>query len=299
MLLTISPATPEDRPAACRVLFAHAAFAAAAAARLEALFAAGDLDPAGLVVAKDGDAVRGAMFAYRLGGGLAAVWLPVADDDATRDALVAGALAWVRTEPTGIIQAVVRQPEMPRTPPLVRAGFRHVTRLSFLTRDLSPPPPKPRTALRFVPVAEPTPAFADLLVRTYDGSLDVPELNGRRAGADILAGYLADTADRPPRWWRIDRDGDPVGVLLLATTDDPATTELTYLGVLPPHRGRGYGRQALEFVLTEVAATNGRTVALSVDVRNEPALRLYRGKNFRESDLREVFLCIPDGHRAK
>lgn len=285
MPLIVRPASAADLPAACRALFARSAFADVAADRFRQMITGGEIDPAGVILAADGDAVCGAMFAFRLGGGQAAVWPPAADDPPTEDALVAGACEWVCREPTSVIQAIVRPVEVPRTPPLVRAGFRRVTRLAYLARAAAPSVP-PSGELQFHPVAAVTPSLAELLVRTYQGTLDVPELNGRRTGEDVLAGYQA-AADRPPRWWRIDHAGEAVGLLLLSPTDERAT-ELTYLGLVPAARGRGWGRQALRFALAAAG-----DVVLNVDARNEPALRLYRAAGFREYDRREVFLFFP------
>ncbi len=288
MPLLVTSASADDLPSACRALFAPSAFVDLAAARFQEMLARGELDAAGVIVVKDGAAVRGAIFAYRLGGGQAAVWLPSATDPETQDALMAGVLAWLHREPTAVIQALVRPAELPRTPPLVRAGFRHITRLAYLTRTASPVPP-PLGTLRFHPVVAVTPAFAALLTRTYEGTLDVPELNGRRTGEDILTGYLAECDGQPPMWWQVDRDGTAVGLLLLSRTDDPRTTELTYLGLVPEARGRGVGREVLQFAL----ARTDLDVVLNVDIRNDPALRLYRAADFHEYDCREVFLLFP------
>ncbi|QEL15331.1 GNAT family N-acetyltransferase [Limnoglobus roseus] len=284
-----TPASADERPQACRVLFAHTAFADLAADRFQEMISRGELDPAGLIVAKAGGTICGAIFAYRIGGGQAAIWLPSATDVKMQDVLVAGVVDWIRREPTNVIQAIVRQAELPRTPPLVRAGFQNVTRLVFLTREASPCQ-SPRGRLQFHAETVVTPSFAELLTRTYDGTLDVPELNGRRTGEDILAGYLAACESHPPQWWWVERDGESVGVLLLSPTDDPRTTELTYLGLVPEFRGQGLGREVLRFAL---AAAGRRSVCLNVDERNEPALRLYRAANFYEFDRREVFLLFP------
>jgi ribosomal protein S18 acetylase RimI-like enzyme len=51
------------------------------------------------------------------------------------------------------------------------------------------------------------------------------------------------------------------------------------------------GATALAFA-NEIAARYGyRTVSISVDARNEPALRLYRRHRFEETGRQEVFLA--------
>src|SRR5262245_47330602 len=82
MRLTVSPATPGEQAAACRVLFGHHAGPDRdqRAARCRDLLASGELDPAGLFVARDGHgAVRGAALVQPLPGALGLAWPPRAE----------------------------------------------------------------------------------------------------------------------------------------------------------------------------------------------------------------------------
>lgn len=294
MTLAIQSATADELSDACRALFAHGEHAALAARRFLAMFAEGELDPRGLLVAKDGDAIRGTIFTYRLGGAQAALWLPVAPDDATRDALVAGALAWIHREPTKVIQTLIREPERSRTDALVRAGFRYITQLAFLSRTCSPEDAKfvPKR-LHFRPVSQLDGEFADVLMQTFDGTLDVPELNGTRSTDEVLAGYRRVAGDEPPLYWMIECERATVGVLMLTPHSDDPTIELTYVGLVPSARGRGLGREAVDFALARAANSARHSVQLNVDVRNEPALGIYRDRMFRTDDLRDVYLLLP------
>lgn len=297
--VTVSPAAPADRVAAARMLFADAPDPDAAAAGFLAQLADGDADPAGLFAARHAASGRlaGAIYAYLIGGRQGAVGPPAVPDGpdrtAVEDSLVRAALDWFRAEQVQVAQAVLRAAERPRAAALERDGFRHVTRLVFLGRDLAPDDPAPADSpLTFRPVPGPTAAFADALLATYDGTLDCPELNGTRPGDEILAGYLAASPVRPPLWWLAEDGATPVGVLLLAPRDDGPAAELTYLGLIPSARGLGLGRHLLRFALRQAAARGCSRLLLSVDERNEPALRLYRGHGFRPFDRRDVFLLL-------
>jgi ribosomal protein S18 acetylase RimI-like enzyme len=271
------------------------------------MVARGELDPKDLFVARRDGAVIGAVFASRVPGGVAVVWPPRAggDDPAIEDQLVAVALAHV----TGakVIQAFLPPEEAGRAAPLLRAGFRHATRVWEMvgppgsgepgcespgrTRSgESSPPADARPALtqpgsRRVEIAvyrdcDPS-TFHATLVRAHDESLDCPELHGRLTPDEVLAGYR-DTAPDPGGWWLAVADDQPAGVLLMNGN------ELTFLGVVPEWRGKGVGRRLLEMAL---ARTSGLT--LVVDARNAPAIRLYRSAGLAFVGAREVFLYFP------
>ncbi len=301
----VRAADPADRPAACRALFAHLPEADRdrRADRALELLASGEFDPAGLLVVKSDGRVVGAAL-YQLHPGAAAVtWPPGVgpgpDRDATEDALAQAVVGRFRAAGVKQAQTLLPPADRARARPLERAGFRHVTRLAYLCRPLAgadaPPPFDPdRSPLRFTPAAEPTAAFADTLMATYDGTLDCPELNGDRTAAEVLAGHRAAAAD-PPDWSLASAGAEPVGVVLLGPGPRPGVAELSYLGLVRSARGKGLGRELLRFALARAAASAAGWLTLSVDVRNAPALRLYRGHGFREYDLQDVFLWHPGG----
>ncbi|MBL8866469.1 MAG: GNAT family N-acetyltransferase [Planctomycetia bacterium] len=292
MALVVASAGAKDRTAACRALFASGLHAELAARRFAGLFESGVLDPDGLIVATDAGAIRGAMLSYRIGGAQAAVWPPAADDSAIQDALVAGALAWIGREPTKVIQSLVRSVERPRAAALERAGFRAITSLAFLSRECRGADANHRPErLHLRPMAAYDDAFVTMLLRTYDGTLDVPELNGTRTPEEILAGYHANGPS--VRWW-LEWEGETVGLLLLGVPSDDPTVELSYVGLVPEARSRGLGREAIDIALAEAARLARQAVQLNVDVRNEPALRIYRDRFFRTDDLRELYLRVSE-----
>ena len=53
-------------------------------------------------------------------------------------------------------------------------------------------------------------------------------------------------------------------------------------GVLPPYRGRGYGRQILAQTIREIRATGQQNIVLEVATENKNALSLYESCGFQE-----------------
>ena len=139
--------------------------------------------------------------------------------------------------------------------------------------------------------------FRVAVARSYESSLDCPELSGRREIEDVIAGHKAAGEFRPSLWrvlLREDGGGHvtPAGVLLLSGLGVAGTAgvELVYLGLTPEARGRGFGERLLSVAQAAAAATHGGTLALAVDARNTPALRLYRQGGLRQVQTRQAFL---------
>jgi ribosomal protein S18 acetylase RimI-like enzyme len=143
--------------------------------------------------------------------------------------------------------------------------------------------PRSATASRltFVPYPACDPAeFDRTLLRAHDDSLDCPELHGVRSPDEVLAGYRDCAPDRS-RWWLARLGAEPVGVLVLGPGD------LSFVGVLPEHRGHGIGR-----ALVEAAVSWHPDLSLIVDDRNIPAIALYRSLGFEAVGSRDVFICL-------
>jgi ribosomal protein S18 acetylase RimI-like enzyme len=260
----------------------------------------GEVDPAGLFVAQDdGGAVRGAMLVQPLPGALGLAWPPRAepgrDQAATEAALAAAACGWLRSRGVKVCQSFAPEAERADMAPLERAGFRRVTRVVHLRREIDSgrdafdPRGSPLTVEAFTPDAEAE--FTAALLATHDGSLDCPELTGTRTPAELLDAFRGPLTMRPPWWYLARHVGEPVGVVLFEAGTDPGVLELSYLGLAPAARGRGWAGWLVRFAVGLAARDGDRALNLSVDARNEPALRLYRGHGFREYDRRDVYLA--------
>ena len=105
------------------------------------MVARGELNPADLLVARRDGELVGAVFASRLPGGVAVIWPPqaVGHDAVIEDELTAAALEHV----VGVkaVQTFLPPEEVGRAGPLLRAGFRHVTRVWQMRLPLAATPP--------------------------------------------------------------------------------------------------------------------------------------------------------------
>lgn len=75
-------------------------------------------------------------------------------------------------------------------------------------------------------------------------------------------------------------DGQPIGTI--RTTFYDSTIYITGFGVLPPHRGRGYGRQILLQIVDLLVGERWPRVHIEVDADNRNALGLYLACGFKE-----------------
>jgi ribosomal protein S18 acetylase RimI-like enzyme len=247
------------------------------------LAARGELNASDVLVARRDGAIIGAVFASRVPGGVAIVWPPRAVDGApaVEDELANAALKHVAG--AKVVQSFLPPEESGRATPLLRVGFRHVTRVWQMTaRRVRVERFTAASGLTEVGYLNYDPStFHATLVRAHDDSLDCPELHGLLSQDEMLAGYR-DSAPDGSGWWLAVADNRPAGVLLLNGN------EVTFLGVVPEWRGRGVGRRLLGLALERA---DGLT--LIVDARNTPAIRLYQSAGLEFVGAREVFLYFP------
>jgi ribosomal protein S18 acetylase RimI-like enzyme len=209
------------------------------------------------------------------------------------DVLVRAALARCRRAGGKLAQAIVPTQDAGRAAPLVRQGFARVTRLGYLEHNLRDLPPETQQpeAVRFESFSPANEAqFRQALQRSYAGTLDCPELNGVRTIDEVLGGYRGKGPFRPERWWLVVADGQPAGVVLLTDLPEGPAWDLSYVGIVPEQRRRGLGRCATGRVLHAAHSAGVAAVLLAVDMRNEPARRLYRSLGFVETAERDVYL---------
>ena len=121
----------------------------------------------------------------------------------------------------------------------------------------------------------------------------MPELEGARGLEDILAGHRAAGLFVPGRWQLGRLAGEPEAAAVLLLTEVPGRDawEVVYLGITPAARGRGLGRAVIRHAL-EAARSHAPILELAVDLRNTPAVRLYRSTGFQPRDRRAVHLAV-------
>lgn len=257
-----------------------------------------------LLIALRAGRLEGVVLLQRLAGLGGAVWPPRVRPGWGRaelaGRLVGAAVEGLRAEGARVVQSLVG-PGGPRTAlaDLNRGGLPHVTDLLTLGRLTEPPlDPRPGTpALVWSAFAdEPRHAFDAALAATYEGSRDMPELEGLRRLDDLISGQRAAGRFDPALWLlgRLPGEPDAAAVLLLADVPERELVEVVYLGLTPPARGRGLGRATLAQALDRARPLRA-LLELAVDVRNGPALRLYRDAGFRNLERRAVHLRVLEG----
>jgi len=136
--------------------------------------------------------------------------------------------------------------------------------------------------------------FKDIILASYQDTLDCPGLVGLRHIDDILAGHMAVGVFKPELWFALHAHGEPVAVMLLNLASHGAVMELVYLGVAPGWRGRGVGRKLLAHGLGLASQYGATSMALAVDRINKPALHLYRSMHFTSTSRRQAMIYVLD-----
>jgi ribosomal protein S18 acetylase RimI-like enzyme len=256
----------------------------------------GELSPQGLFIVRGLIGLRGALLCLPVPGGTALVWPPGAVEEQCsqlEDGLLLHAFTWLRQRGVKLVQTLLAPEESSLAEPLLRNGFAAVTRLWYMRHDLSLPINYLNVPARLDYQAyDGDPLFPQTLLRTYEGTLDCPEVNGIRSIDEVLEGHRAQGKHDPDRWWLVRDRRVPVGVLMLTEMPESGDWEVAYMGVTPEARRRGYGRQMLLQALIEARTAEAPAVTLSVDARNKPAWNLYRSLGFESYDQRVVYLAI-------
>jgi ribosomal protein S18 acetylase RimI-like enzyme len=249
----------------------------------------GVLDPEGIWVARSAKQIVGVQVCVPLPGAASLFWLP-AGDDASVDLVVQAGLRWARKIGCKIAQAIANPAELIGAEPLIRNGFRPTTRMHQLAHGFNNLRDESLPALRYENYCSSLrPLFAATLERTYEATLDCPELNGIRTIDEILAGHQGQAKFHPQLWWLSFHDATPIGVVMLVELCDGAW-ELAYLGIVPEFRQRGFGRAMTLHALHALRNQAAVRLLLAVDARNTPALRLYEALGFVEIEANDVLL---------
>jgi mycothiol synthase len=267
------------------------------AERCRDVFAVGDYDPEGLFVAKNaaGD-ISGVALVQVLPGALGLAWPPRGESCEIEDNLTQVACDWLRESGVKVCQAFGTSLERSGMAPLERNGFKCVTQLVYLRRDVdldSGWDIEPQLHVNCSPgTGSLTQEQQDALLASQEDTLDCPELNGLRTPEEVLSSYFPGNQSNNCWWLTNGVEDKPVGVLLFDKGPEPSVLELSYLGLIPSARGRGLGGTALAHA-NRIAGESGYCfVSVTVDARNEPALRLYQRYGFVETERRDVYLAV-------
>jgi mycothiol synthase len=176
-----------------------------------------------------------------------------------------------------------------------QADFELVASLIFMENDLARAWPKDALSpqVEWVSYSQDKHLlFANTIEGSYIESLDCGSLNGLRNMDDILASHRAVGRFDPQLWQIATVNGQAIGAILLACLPDRWSFEVVYMGLLKSWRGRGYGSVLLKHALEISRERAGTALALTVDVRNAPAIKLYERFNFQENFRRDAWIKI-------
>ncbi len=134
--------------------------------------------------------------------------------------------------------------------------------------------------------------LAQVIAATYEGSLDCPKLSGLRKHADVLESHRASGIFSPSSWWIVYRNGEPAGCILMNESAAGDSAEITYVGVVPAHRGYGLARAMLQKVALSARQRGQTAVTLAVDAGNTYARRVYDALGFRFTDRRLAYAML-------
>ncbi len=300
--MTIDPeaARPDEWPAAFRLLFRHVSDDErdTRVANVLRLVERGQLNAQGVFVLRSAEGLVGVMVCQALPGAMALVWPPQCSGGVEQiereNRLLHHAAGWLRSRGVKLAQSLFPPDGIVGADSLERNGFVHITHLAYLRHTLVVPPHCLATPerLEFATVEADPERFATTLIRSYEGTLDCPEINDVRTVEEILEGHRSQGIYDAQRWWLGMDASRPVGVLLSVQTAETGEWDVAYVGIVPEARGRGFGRELMLKVLFEARAADVPAVTLSVDGRNHPAQKLYRYLGFETFDRREVYLAI-------
>jgi mycothiol synthase len=191
-----------------------------------------------------------------------------------------------------IAQMLLETDHGPAADLLIACGFRHASNLLYLVSvQGSFPTSLPHDGLEFALYsADERQRLARLVERSYEGSLDCPEVDGLRRIDDVLDGYQATGEFDPTRWFIVRQRQSDIGCLLLADHPQFAQWELIYMGLIPEARGRGWGVAMVRHAQWLTGQAGRKRLVLAVDAANAPALAVYASAGFVAWDHRSVYL---------
>jgi ribosomal protein S18 acetylase RimI-like enzyme len=255
-------------------------------------------DESGLFAAWRRDLLVAATWVQVLPGRVASFWPPRCaggDNGEARGLLTVAAMEFADRQDTRFTQALVDACDPRDQALLQRCGFRELAELLFMAcRRERFPQWRPEGPLDFVDVGEAqTPVARRLLGRTYEGSLDCPQIDGLRTPEEAIEGYRAQGDGS--HWCIVRCASADVGCHFLADFPDNDQMELVYMGLAPEYRGRGWGRLIVEEALWRARAAGRSRMVLAVDRRNAPAVRMYEMAGFETWASRMAWYRLPHG----
>jgi ribosomal protein S18 acetylase RimI-like enzyme len=255
-----------------------------------------------VLLAQNGDTPAGGLLAKLRPGRTAFVWPPVVVASRIAAQVADDLLIEVcrRLDAAGVLlaQALLERSDFVGRETFVRNGFPHLTNLALLARSLDDPLPARSDLVWDCRAYTPDDRmrFANLLERTFVGSLDCAELRGALRGDETLALHQASGEFDPRFWLRFEVGACDVGLVLMNPHPELNSCELSYIGVVPEFRGQGFGGEMLIEALHLAKNAGFSEVFLAVDEQNHFARTTYHRLGFRVRESRAVYLRAHPEH---
>lgn len=295
-----------DRAPALRLLFASepADMAEARVAAAIAWHDSGAFDLTGLVVCRSLSRVIGAGLAVATPGRGVALWptrvvadLPL-DETISVHHVLLGAMEQHARRQRAKVASLNLRPGDAVTHVLRQRGYLEVMTMWEMRRLPGSTPPAPPNLSFASYSSRRRPEFLRMLDASYEESLDCPVIASVRSAEDSLVTHLAQNVENVPRAWLVKHWGEPAGCIFLAMMPDNNEMDIVYLGLALPHRGKGLGRELLNFAFREASTAGADAVTVRVDAANAPAVALYRRAGFQREATHEVFALVLEPNSA-
>ncbi|MFO0942238.1 MAG: GNAT family N-acetyltransferase [Pirellulales bacterium] len=157
---------------------------------------------------------------------------------------------------------------------------------------LDPPNPSGSTGdkLHFYPASTLSRSrFERLLGETFDQTLDCPELNGIRSLSQVLDTFLSGKPFRDCGQWNVVSLANRLAGCLLLTQHNRELIELSYMGLSRWARGKRLGGQLIQAAQQQATDLGAAMLVVAADVRNWPAMQLYKKQGFQFHRRLRVF----------
>jgi ribosomal protein S18 acetylase RimI-like enzyme len=260
------------------------------------------------VAIRAADGWQASLLAQDLGGNASLIWPPASVDDAPQSSghgpndkfdwhcLGERLFSELRRRGVRYTQALLAPEKSDAIDRLLQLGMNQLTTMDYMVAHVgNPHVGNPSEGVDEQPVAKPSSdeltmqligewdslsnaRICQVVNGTYDKTLDCPELDGIRTVEEVVRGYQSSAPLQ--LWIAQSAEKQDAGILILSDHPEHRQSELTYMGLLPTYRGRGWGGQLVRFAM-EQTKTNGREkIVLAVDRRNTPAIEQYRRSGF-------------------
>jgi mycothiol synthase len=252
------------------------------------------VDLQGLFHARRGDRLVGASWGEIVPGNGAVCWpacLVPSEPEETAGELQRAVDAYLDRSGIRWVQAVVKSPAAIEAIRVRRAGYQHLADVNHLmcTSDQFPCRREP-SDLQFAVVGPGQELrLAELVERTYHGTLDCVRLGPTQPVQDVLRSYRRIGVHCPHWWFLVQLGGQDIGCVLLADHAEHDQSELLYLGIVPEQRGHGWGLQATRHAQWLAGRAGRERLILAVDDTNGPARNVYTQAGFRLWDRQSVY----------